>query len=61
MSLTWGNPRSQQRRGELELQELLNKPRAWEHRPSGFMRGIRNGLVIAAPIWLLIGKLMGWW
>lgn len=60
MSIIWGTKRSQQRRGDLELQELL-RPRAWEKRNNALQRGIANGLLIATPLWLAFGRLMGWW
>ena len=62
MSVTWGNPRSQQRRHDLAVDELLNKPRSWERQnPSGLTRGIRNGFLFVTPFWLAFGRLMNWW
>jgi hypothetical protein len=51
MSATWGNIRSQQRRAE------LNRAPA----PPGLKRGIRNGLLMVTPFWLLLGRVLGWW
>ena len=61
--------KSQQRRGDLELLELLNREREWETKArlpwtdgrKHFTRGIRNGLLIVTPIWLAFGRIMGWW